>query len=850
MTSNDPNVFLKQFLKNAPEDAKMIICPFSPENSNKKSFPADSIIYEEGMKFIDHLQFYFTPNLRTKLYPSQDTGRPSQGKKQAVKYCTAFFADIDYGELGHKKPSKHKTLEEALTAVKGFPLTPSCVVHSGHGLQAYWFFEKPLEIGKEIELAEYEGLQRGLQLALKSDTTADIGRIFRIAGTYNLKEEAKLAEILEIHDKRYSLDEFKVHITPVDISSTSNQVLIFKFVDLKKEPNERVKKILKTMVDPQNPENTDHSSVMHACIQSLIWQRFTDNEIYTILIEKNHAMRDHIINKKSTEESIADYISRSINKLRDQYKEEQKKILLALTNNVEIDLFAPKYSSNLDEIANSMRFIDIFGIDLKYSYPQRSWLIWDDKKWEEDSKGKITFLAMNLIKAMHHQVKAFSSLFADNDLDEEALKEQEKIEKAKLNHISKSAKNHKIKSFLELSQNRVAILPDELDANKFLLNTLSGTIDLKTGEIREPRREDLITRLINYKIENTAPLEWLNFLNDIFSGDQGLINYIQKCVGHALTGDVSEHAIWFLYGTGRNGKTTFLNVLRHLFGEYSEILRAENLMKQRDDSTSYDIAKLKGKRFVIASEGELNRSLAEAKIKILTGGDRLVGRFLYKDEFSFDPSHHIFFATNHKPRIQGTDDGIWRRIKLIPFNYKVPKEKLDPHLEEKLIQEAPQILGWAVDGCLKWQKEGLKPEPAVVTSAIEEYRQESDDVGLFLTEKTVADINGKLEMGSLYQNFVEWCDENKVICVRKKDFSSRMIDKGFGKFKGGSNGTWHWTGLLYKTPENKEYTIEEIQSDERYKKSPEAVFENDSKDSEDSTDILKVFDSWDDSIFS
>jgi putative DNA primase/helicase len=398
--------------------------------------------------------------------------------------------------------------------------------------------------------------------------------------------------------------------------------------------------------------------------------------------------------------------------------------------------------------------------------------------------------AKEMINEMYKQAAGISS-------------EKEETRKAALKHTMQTSNSNKIQAFIHLTKNEVPVLHENLDDKPFLLNTQTGTVDLKNGILKEQERDDLLTKRINFGICKRKPIQWINFLNDIFMGDQNLIRFVQKAAGYSLTGDISEQCMFILYGTGRNGKSTFLNVLSDIFGDYACNTPAETLMIKKNDTIPNDIARLKGMRFVTAYETEDNKRLAEAKIKALTGGDIITARFMRGEYFQFKPTFKLWLATNHKPRIKGTDEGIWRRIKLIPFNYCVPKDKMDKHLQEKLMAEAEEILTWAIEGTNIWEKEGLG-EAEAVTLATNEYRSESDAIGLFLKEKTEKDLSSYYFKRDLFHRYKLWAEDAGEYLLSERYFNNAMKERGYQTAKRGQGGRVCWLGIKAKNQNEKQ----------------------------------------------
>lgn len=283
----------------------------------------------------------------------------------------------------------------------------------------------------------------------------------------------------------------------------------------------------------------------------------------------------------------------------------------------------------------------------------------------------------------------------------------------------------------------------------------------------------------------------------IFNNDFDLIHFIQKAMGYALSGDVSEQCLFILWGTGANGKSTFLNVLQYLFGDYACNTMIETFTKKNSEQSN-DLARLKGARLVTTSEIEQGKPMSESLIKTVTGEDDITARFLYGEYFSFKPTFKIFMATNHKPKIRGADNGIWRRIKMIPFTVTIPAEQRDKKLTEKLIAENSGILNWLIDGYALWVKEGLNNEPKAVTEANDEYRFDMDAVGTFISEcfEIDASLKWRLHTKILYDTYLKWCIKNNERAMSQKWLGMRMQEKGFKRMA--TNGQRVWLGLVVR----------------------------------------------------
>ena len=318
-------------------------------------------------------------------------------------------------------------------------------------------------------------------------------------------------------------------------------------------------------------------------------------------------------------------------------------------------------------------------------------------------------------------------------------------------------------------------------------------IDLESGRLIPHDKGMMITKVspVDYDSEAECPV-WKKFIKEIFGKNSDLINFIQRALGWALTGDTSSQAMFILYGNGANGKSTFINTVMKLMGDYATSTPTETFMQKKGDQASNDIARLKGTRFVSAMEAEYGVKLAEAVIKRLTGDDVISARFLYGEFFDFLPTFKIFMATNHKPKIGGMDNAIWRRIRMIPFEVSFPENKQDRKLSKKLENELPGILAWMVEGALKWGKEGLGNTPAVM-EATSAYRHEMSAIETFLDEMCIKKETGMVRSSFLYNAYKKWCDENNERVLSTRGFGMRMAETGTDKVRLSAGN--HWLGI-------------------------------------------------------
>lgn len=438
---------------------------------------------------------------------------------------------------------------------------------------------------------------------------------------------------------------------------------------------------------------------------------------------------------------------------------------------------------NCTDLGNAKRLVAQHGNKIRYCFAWKKWLVWDDKTWHIDNNGQILRLAKDTIKNIYQEAAAIQDGEQRRAIGKWAIT---------------SESEHKIKSMANLAESEpgIPISPDQLDTNHYLLNCLNGTVDLRTGDLRPHNPQDYITKIIpfEYNSEATCP-EWENFLKTIFMGNTDLIRYVQKAIGYSMTGDISAQCLFLLHGMGGNGKSTLLECISTLLGVYSETATFDTFSIRKNESIRNDLAKLKGARLVTASENEVTHWLSESVVKQLTGGDTITARFLFGEFFNFKPTFKIWLAANHKPNIRGTDHGIWRRIKLIPFEHTFSgSSKDDTFMERKLKPEMLGILAWAIRGCLEWQKEGLQ-EPGIVTQATNSYREEMDTIGSFISDCCVLMPDAKVQSGILYKAYQKWCEDSGETCVSSRQFGRRLPEKGLQSYQ--SSGNW-WKGVGLK----------------------------------------------------
>lgn len=442
-----------------------------------------------------------------------------------------------------------------------------------------------------------------------------------------------------------------------------------------------------------------------------------------------------------------------------------------------------------DDTGNAERMVDACGTIIRYCQADKKWMYYDGRRWRPDIVGTVKCLRDEVVDGMGGDLEYYLEHAPEGvDLAD--------YEKQFLKHIKTSRSNKSKTAMLKETEHKLPILPSDLDKHTDLLNTPNGIIQLRDGQLLPHDPLKYLSRMTHVEYTDTmdCPL-WESFLLGIFAGDRDLVRYIQKAVGYSISGSIQEQCAFFLYGTGSNGKSTFIDVLFYVLGDYAMNMQPESLMLKHNvsNNANSDIARLKGARFVTSVEPNEGMRLNEGLLKQLTGGDWVTARKLYGEEFEFQPEFKLWMATNHKPVIRGTDTGIWRRIHLIPFTVQIPEDQRDPYLKYKLLREAQGILKWAMDGCLMWKREGLK-KPESVQAAISDYRNEMDVINAFM-EECIVDGPGGVQAGQLYKAYVNWAEENNEYVMSGTKFGKEM---GKRKKKTHSMAGWMYPGILLK----------------------------------------------------
>ncbi len=438
---------------------------------------------------------------------------------------------------------------------------------------------------------------------------------------------------------------------------------------------------------------------------------------------------------------------------------------------------ASGWEPRFTDVGNGQRLARAHGRDLHYVESWKKWLVWDGTRWKTSGGGAVVERAKDTIRGLYLQAAKT-----------EDTEQRERLAK----HASKSEHSARIGAMIDLAKSEpgIPVLPEDLDQHPWLFNAENGTVDLRTGELRAHQRDDLLTQLapVRFDPEAECPI-WEQFLLEIFLGARDLIGFVQRLLGYCLTGSVRDHVLPILHGSGSNGKSTLINAVVGILGEnYATEAPPDLLLLKRGGSHPTERAALYGKRMVTAVETGEGRGLAEQTVKMLTGSDTISCRRLFEDFWTYQPTHKVVLATNHKPTIRGTDHALWRRLRLVPFNVTVEDHEQDKELPTKLEGEREGILAWMVRGCLDYQRAGLEA-PEQVKAATAEYRGSEDTLGAFLTECCRVDSGCTIRSKDLYAGYKQWNDDTGETPRSQRRFGKALTDRGFSRFK--SNGVWY-----------------------------------------------------------
>lgn len=655
------------------------------------------------------------------------------------------------------------------------------VSQSGTGIHAIFKGKIP---GKRRRKGNYEMYQTGRFFALTGNNIIPDPTIKSMSDD----EMKTLYEFLFGKDNVVQLHSESDNITPVDLSV----VEIIKRAENSAKTGTRFTMFMK---GGWEQFYSSHSEADMAFANDLAFWTGRDFHKMDTIFRNSSLMREKFDEKHGAVTYGTSLLNKAINETQNIYNPESdsQDSESSYTFSFNEDKTKKIMPRSWDDQGRGLRMRDQFATVLKFNAVDKKWFFFNGSYWQEDIGNQKVELAAervaNSIKTEKPELK-FSTK-TDND---KAMNEWYRFQKDSRSHM---AKMHMIDEFKKY----VIVKHGEFDKEDMLLNTESGYVDLSNGELHDHDIDKKFSHqtLAEYSDNVDAPL-WEKFLNQIFNNDEELIHYVQKAIGYSFTGSVDEQCLFILNGRGRNGKSVFSNVVSDVAGNYAKQMNVQTIVakKNQSGSANSDIARLEGARIVTSSELNEGDRFDESLVKQLTGGDKILARFLYGSEFEYKPKFKIWMATNHLPIVRGTDDGIWRRIKIIPFNIQIPKEKVDKKLEYKLKAEYTGILNWIVQGAIMWQQEGLE-DPEAVRQVIENYRAEMDPLDAFLEECCTTGQNYSIKARDMYNAYHEWAKESEEYKMSLNKFGREMSKKLLRVKK--MDG-WYYVGLKLKEPES------------------------------------------------
>ena len=470
-------------------------------------------------------------------------------------------------------------------------------------------------------------------------------------------------------------------------------------------------------------------------------------------------------------------------------------------------VYCPPTVSPCTHLANAHRICHYYHGQLWYALGT-GWILWTGKFWQPDPTNEGA-IATGFVGGLSRKIAEEAAVTlkratgeSDGDRRTAIMGQAEALTKWAI----QSENERVIASGLNLAKHALLIEHSALDTDPWLFNVQNGTIDLRTGQLRPHKSADLITHIapVAYDSAATCPT-FERFILEVFAGNTEMVAFIQCAVGWSLTGVIEERTLFFLYGaSGWNGKSTLVETIMALLGEYGDgsfgyarKVPAETFMKSRNiDDNERKTVPLSGTRFVSTSELSKEHRLNEQLIKDITGGDTLTAKRLYHESFSFKPQFKPWMYGNHKPEIRGTDNAIWGRVKLVPFEVSF-EGRADCKLKTKLLTELPGILNWAIKGCLDWQRNGLQP-PAKVQAATQAYRKEMDVIAAFFADCCVLHREARVSASALYQAYQHWCEQSGEYAEKQRNFGIRLTERGVERYAGAKGYSW-WRGIGLRT---------------------------------------------------
>jgi putative DNA primase/helicase len=446
-----------------------------------------------------------------------------------------------------------------------------------------------------------------------------------------------------------------------------------------------------------------------------------------------------------------------------------------------------KLNLGLTDLGNAERFSCAVQDKVRHS-PIRGWMVWDGTKWQPGSNAEVYEMAIRTVKAISGE--------ADDVPDTSSKTEI-------IKHAVRSCSKQSIDNMLSMAATMpsLSVSDDEMDSDPWLLAVANGVVNLRTGKMVQHRRDHYNSYACTVPYNPDAKrTRWLKFVHQVFGNQPELVHWVQKAMGYTLTGSTKEQCLFFLFGSGLNGKSTFVETFSNIMGNYAAHTHSETFMVRTSGTIRNDLARLVGKRMVVATEVPARKALDEVGVKSMTGEEAIMARFLHREYFEFMPQFKIWLTGNHKPSVYGTDFAIWRRIRIIPFTNTIAPDQIDRELRAKLAAEAEGILAWAIEGCQLWQLEGLQDVPTEVADATRRYREEQDVIGWYGRECCAVTKGLQIGAAELYAHYALWAKEQGEGIMTRQEFGRKLQERFPEVVKFRVDGEWLWSGVQLQKP--------------------------------------------------
>lgn len=733
-------------------------------------------------------------------------GPARRGERADVVAIPGLWIDADYldGSGDHKKPNLPPTEADARKLLEEMGLPPSAIVHSGHGLQAWWLFREPWVFEDDADRDTAERLTKAWCDTFRAkaqargwdaDQVGDLPRVMRIPGTWNRKGTAVQTRLLSLTEARYNPDDFDGYLSaaPMLKRAIPSQHWIFELRADAQPPAEKFLLLCeidlkfrmswthqRTDLQDQSASSYDLSlaSRAHAAgwnAQEIVNLLIAHRRKHGADLKLGHSWANGTKNYYSvTLDAAANGKNQPVKDSNEHLVDPSPTSIVSAESVKDSGSFTGRYPCT--DSGNAEHFASKYGGIVRYDHRRGRWLLWRAHRWCPDLDEEIRRLSKLSSRDRFKSAATY-----------EDLKERERAAKWAIQSESKT----KLDALLALAkaERPIADSGENWDQDPALLGVANGVVDLRTGVLRPGRQADRVTMSTGVPFDPTATCpRWERFVLEVF-GDNDLAGFVRRAIGYSLTGHTGEQCLFLCYGTGANGKSTFVGTLMSLVGDYGWNMPFSTIEQHQRASIPNDMAALVSRRFVVASETNDGTRLNEARVKALTGCDPITARFLHAEFFTFRPVAKVWLSVNHKPVVSDDSHGFWRRIRLIPFQQTF---SVNQTLGHELLAEREGILAWAVRGCLEWQESGLTP-PRIVSEATKDYARDEDPLAEFFADFCVLDESQRIGAAELYAHYVAWTN------YRSFSDRERLTSTQFGR-KVGARFSFDRTrfGKVYK----------------------------------------------------